>query len=59
MANYLDIQAMFPVQLPRMKDKDQKAEDFNAAVAQNENNMNQNFAILYQELAELKARLGG
>lgn len=59
MANYTDIQTMFPVQLPRMRDKDLSAEDYNASVAQNENNMNQNFAILYQELAELKARLGG
>lgn len=49
-----DIQALFPVQLPRAKAKGEKDDDYNARVAQNENNINQNFNILYKAIMELK-----
>ena len=50
-----DIQAMFPVSLPRAKVKGEKDDDYNNAIAANENAMNQNFRILYNALQELYA----
>ena len=55
-------QAMFPVYLPRQIVKGQSREDYDTSVAQNENNLNQNFSILYGKVAELEeylAALGG
>ena len=44
------IQAMFPVALPRARVKGEKEDDYNNAIAANENAMNQNFRILYNAL---------
>jgi len=50
-------QTMFPVYLSRQIASGQSREDYDIAVAQNENNLNQNFAILYAKVAELEAIL--
>lgn len=50
MAN--ELQTLFPVYLARMR-KDEAVEDQDAFIAINENNMNQNFNILYNAYAEL------
>ena len=51
------IQTMFPVYLARQIMSGQSREEYDIAVAQNENNLNQNFAILYAKVAELEAIL--
>ena len=51
------IQAMFPVYLPRQIRKGENREDYDTAVSQNENSLNQNFHILYQKLLELEAAM--
>ncbi len=48
------VQALFPVALPRQARRDMRREDYETQVAQNENNLNQNFSILYQKLLELE-----
>ncbi len=48
------VQALFPVALPRQINRDIRREDYETQVAQNENNLNQNFSILYQKLLELE-----
>ena len=53
------IQAMFPVYLPRQIQKGERREDYDTAVSQNENSLNQNFHILYQKLLELEAAMEG
>lgn len=50
------VQALFPVQLPRMQ-AGLDPDDQNKAIAQNENNLNQNFQILYNKLLELAASI--
>ncbi len=53
----LGIQALFPVFLPRKLDGGINTEDYNMSISQNENNLNQNFSILYQKLVELEESL--
>lgn len=50
-------QAMFPVYLPRQRQKGQDRESYETGIAQNENNLNQNLAILYQKVTELEEAL--
>ena len=50
------IQTLFPVQLPRLQVQGDKA-DLDKSIAQNENNLNQNFSILYNKVLELEERL--
>lgn len=52
----LGMQAMFPVYLSRRNDAETD-DAFNSAVAQNENNLNQNFTLIVHKLAELEAVL--
>lgn len=49
------MQALFPIYLPRMADKTDQRDAYDSAVAQNENNLNQNFELLYQKLLALEA----
>lgn len=51
------VQALFPVLLPRRMDKEASPEEYDTQVAQNENNLNQNFSILYQKLLEIEEQL--
>ena len=53
----MDMQALFPVYLPRYKQKEQPTEDYDSSVAQNENNLNQNFELLYRQLETLAQRV--
>lgn len=56
------VQALFPVMLPRQTGNEARREEYETQVAQNENNLNQNFSILYQKLLELEevlALIGG
>ena len=50
------LMALFPVYLERMgREEDQEA--VNSRIAQNENNLNQDLATLYNKLLELEAAL--
>ena len=50
------LMALFPVYLERIgREEDQEA--VNSRIAQNENNLNQDLAILYNKLLELEAAL--
>ncbi|MDL2258451.1 hypothetical protein LJC42_04790 [Eubacteriales bacterium OttesenSCG-928-K08] len=51
------VQAMFPVLLSRHPQNGLAADDYDTSAAQNENNMNQNFSILYQKLVEMEEQL--
>jgi len=51
------IQALFPVALPREPQRGARREERDTEIAQNENNLNQNFAILYQKLLEMEDKL--
>ncbi len=51
------VQALFPVLLLRRMDKEASPEEYDTQVAQNENNLNQNFSILYQKLLEMEEQL--
>ena len=53
------VQAMFPVYLARMADAGARRDEYDAAVAGNEANLNQNLETLFQKLAEIEAYLGG
>ncbi len=53
----LGIQALFPVFLPRRTDSGTNVEEYDMSISQNENNLNQNFSILYQKLVELEESL--
>ena len=53
------IQALFPVYLPRMARDDVPRDEHDAAVAQNETNLNQNLEALYQKVCELESALAG
>ncbi len=51
------MQALFPVYLARMADKNEDRDAYDSSVAQNENNLNQNLEILYNKLLELESAL--
>ena len=51
------IQALFPVALPREPQRGLRREEYDTQIAQNENNLNQNFSILYQKLIEMEEKL--
>ena len=46
--------AMYPVYLARRAEAQEQGEDYDARVAQNELNMNQNFEILSGKLTEIE-----
>ena len=49
------MQALFPIYLSRMATESDRKDLFDSAVAQNENNLNQNFELLYRKLLALEA----
>ena len=51
------MQAMFPIYLGRMPQDGEDRDAYDSSVAQNENNLNQNFAILFDKIAELESAL--
>ena len=51
------MQALFPVYLGRMPSQDLDREAYDSAVAQNENNLNQNLELLYNKLMEIETAL--
>ena len=51
------MQALFPIYLNRMPTETEDREAYDSSVAQNENNLNQNFAILFDKIAELESAL--
>ena len=53
------LQAMFPVYLPRRMESGEDEQKYDTGISQNENNINQNFSILYNKLVEIEARLNG
>lgn len=48
------MQALFPVYLSRLAEKDASREDYDLSAAQNEGNLNQNFETLVQKLQEIE-----
>ena len=48
------MQALFPVYLSRLGEKDASREDYDLSAAQNEGNLNQNFETLVQKLQEIE-----
>ena len=48
------MQALFPVYLSRMAGSAEQRDSYDSAVAQNENNLNQNFELLFQKLLDLE-----
>lgn len=51
------MQALFPVYLGRMPSASVDRDAYDASVAQNENNLNQNLELLYNKLMELESAL--
>ena len=51
------MQALFPVYLARMASGAEGRDEYNSAIAQNENNLNQNLELLYNKLLELETAL--
>ena len=51
------LQALFPIYLARMQSGTENRDAYDSAVAQNENNLNQNFELLYNKLLTLEAAL--
>lgn len=51
------LQAMYPIYLARVKRQGENEDEYNSAIAQNENNLNQNLELLYNKLIELEAAL--
>lgn len=51
------MQAMFPLYLSRRPRAEEDALAADSAIAQNENNLNQNFATLYNKIMELENAL--
>jgi len=47
------LQSLFPVYLPKTREDGQSQEDYETAITQNENNINQNFSILFNALEAL------
>lgn len=50
-----DLQSVFPIYLPRRRSEDETAEEYDTAVAQNENLLNQNFTLLFNQVTGLTA----
>lgn len=50
------MQALFPIYLSRLRGTETE-DAFNSMVAQNENNLNQNFYLISQKLMELETAL--
>lgn len=48
------LQALFPIYLARTERQQEDADARDSAIAQNENNLNQNLEILFSKLAELE-----
>ena len=48
------LQALFPIYLARTAGQQEDTDARDAAIAQNENNLNQNLEILFSKLAELE-----
>lgn len=51
------MQALFPIYLGRMPQKDEDRDAYDSSVAQNENNLNQNLELLYSKLSELESAI--
>ncbi len=51
------MQALFPIYLGRMPGGGEDRDAYDSSVAQNENNLNQNFELLFNKLAELESAL--
>ena len=51
------MQAPFPVYLERDKGADTQSDSANGRIAQNENNINQNFETLFYKILELESAL--
>lgn len=49
----MNIQALFPVQFARSRNDEMDKQEYDDLIAQNENNMNQNFEILMNAILEL------
>lgn len=49
----IELQSLFPVYLPKSRTEDQSKEDYETQITQNENNINQNFTILFNAIREL------
>lgn len=56
MADVAKLQALFPVYLPKTRAENQSQEEYETDIAQNENNINQNFAILFEALDALTSK---
>jgi hypothetical protein len=50
-----ELQSVFPIYLPRRRSEDETAEEYDTAVAQNENLLNQNFTLLFNQITNLTA----
>lgn len=53
----MSMQALFPVYLSRLRKQETTTEDYDQAVAVNEENLNQNLSILYQEIESLQEQV--
>jgi hypothetical protein len=51
------IEAMNPVYFARKQGEGEPDDDYNTAIAQNENLMNQNFKVLYDALIEMSSSI--
>ena len=51
-----DIEAMSPVYFARKQMEGEMDEDYNTAISQNENLLNQNLKILYDAISDLNAK---
>lgn len=51
------MQALFPIYLGRMPDTGADRDAYDSSVAQNENNLNQNFELLFNKLMELESAI--
>lgn len=51
------MQTLFPLYLSRRPRKGEDSMEADSAIAQNENNLNQNFSILYNKVLELEKRI--
>lgn len=51
------MQALFPVYLSRMPTGTEQQDAYDSAVALNENNLNQNFELLFGKLLELETAI--
>ena len=51
------MQALFPIYLGRMPQEGEDRDAYDSSVAQNENNLNQNLALLCSKILELESAL--